>query len=186
MSDTRRLDTGTGNGNGRAHDVIPVEPDDEEQWETNSWSIREAVAADVPALAAGIGELLVELGGKPAASEALEEAALALIDDPDAGVVLVAEEDGQIVGVLGVSWQFAIRIPGRYGLIQELWVHRSFRSRTIGGDLLVALFELARRRQVTRLEVGLPSERYPHLSATEAFYVNNGFTTIGLRMRRLL
>jgi hypothetical protein len=32
----------------------------------------------------------------------------------------------------------------------------------------------------------LPSERYPHLAATESFYVNNGFTTIGLRMRRLV
>jgi GNAT superfamily N-acetyltransferase len=134
----------------------------------------------------GIGELLVELGGKPAAPAALEETARALIDDGDAGVLLVAESDGEIVGVLGVSWQIAIRIPGRYGLIQELWVHPSWRGRTIGGDLLVALSTLARHRQVTRLEVGLPSKRFPHLTATEAFYLNNGFGTIGTRMRRLL
>jgi GNAT superfamily N-acetyltransferase len=166
--------------------LAPIEPEAEQQWETSSWEIREAAAADVPAVVAGVGELLVELGGRAAATAALEEAALALIDDPDAGVVLVAEEEQKIVGVLGVSWQLAIRIPGRYGLIQELWVHPSFRGRTIGGDLLVALFELARRRQVMRLEVGLPSERYPQLAATETFYLDAGFTTIGLRMRRLL
>jgi GNAT superfamily N-acetyltransferase len=137
-------------------------------------------------VAAAVSELLVELGGKPAPTTALEETARALIDDDDAGVLLVAAEADQIVGVLGVSWQTAIRIPGRYGLIQELWVHPSWRRKTIGGDLLVALFELAHRHRVSRLEVGLPSENFPHLGATEAFYISNGFTTIGTRMRRLL
>ncbi|HTA13305.1 MAG TPA: GNAT family N-acetyltransferase [Solirubrobacteraceae bacterium] len=164
----------------------PVAPGAEEQVEESDWQVRGASHRDIPAVVAGIAELLVELGGKPAPSAALEATARALIDDGDAGVLLVAECEDQIVGVLGVSWQIAIRIPGRYGLIQELWVHPSWRGRTIGGDLLVALFKLARHRQVTRLEVGLPSERFPHLAATEAFYLNNGFTTIGTRMRRLL
>jgi GNAT superfamily N-acetyltransferase len=167
------------------NEITPIEPDAEERWTTN-WQVRVAAHPDVAAVAASIGELLVELGGTPAATETLEEAARALIDDEDAGVLLVAEEAGQIVGVLGVSWQIAIRIPGRYGLIQELWVHPSWRGKAIGADLIVALFELAREQGVERLEVGLPSERFPHLAATEAFYVNNGFTTIGTRMRRML
>jgi GNAT superfamily N-acetyltransferase len=166
--------------------LTPIGPDSEEQWETSSWSIREATHADVPTIAIALRELLIELGAAATLPAALEAPAHALIDDGSLGVLLVAEEAGQIVGVLGVSWQIAIRIPGRYGLIQELWVHPSWRSRTIGGDLLTALFELAGRQQVTRLEVGLPSESFAHLAATEAFYVNNGFTTIGARMRRLL
>jgi GNAT superfamily N-acetyltransferase len=160
-------------------------PDAEEHWSA-SWQVREASHRDVPAIVAGVAQLLVELGGEPAAAEALEETARALIDDASLGVLLVAEESREIVGVLGVSWQIAIRVPGRYGLVQELWVHPSWRGRTIGGDLLVALFELAHRQRVSRLEVGLPGERFPHLAATEAFYLNNGFTTIGTRMRRLL
>lgn len=168
------------------NEIVPIEPDAEEEWEITSWEVRPAMHTDVPALVAGVGELLVEIGGQPAASEDLEEAAHALIDDPDAGLLLVAEDESVIVGVLSVSWQFAIRVPGHYGLIQELWVHPSWRGRTIGGDLIVALFELAREHGVTRLEVGLPSERFRYVEATEAFYVNNGFTPIGLRMRRLL
>jgi len=151
-----------------------------------SWEIREATHDDVPAVVTGVRELLVELGGKPLATPVLTETAHALIDDGSAGVLLVAENEGEIVGLLGVSWQIAMRVPGRYGLIQELWVAPACRSMTIGGDLIVALSELARKQGVGRLEVGLPSERYPHLGATEAFYVNNGFTTIGMRMRRLL
>jgi GNAT superfamily N-acetyltransferase len=169
-------------------ELTPIEPGDaaQEQPTTQSWQIREATHADVPAIAIAIRELLIELGAAPTLPAALEVPARALIDDGSLGVLLVAEHDGQIVGVLGVSWQIAVRIPGRYGLIQELWVHPSWRGRTIGGDLLVALFKLAGRQQVARLEVGLPSERFAHLAATEAFYLNNGFTTIGDRMRRLL
>lgn len=166
-------------------DMTPIDSDAEEEWAVY-WDIREAAHADVPTIVAGLSGLLEELGGKPAAKDDLEQTAHTLIDDPDAGVLLVAENLKEIVGVLGVSWQVAIRVPGRYGLIQELWVHPAFRGMTIGGDMVVALFDIAREQGVRRLEVGLPSERYPHLGATEAFYVNNGFKVIGTRMRRLL
>jgi GNAT superfamily N-acetyltransferase len=167
-------------------ELTPIEPDAEEQWEAESWHIREAVHADVPSIAIAVRELLIELGADPTLPAALEEPARALIEDGSLGVLLIAEEADQIVGVLGVSWQVAIRVPGRYGLIQELWVHPSWRGRTIGSDLLAALFKLARRQQVKRLEVGLPSERFAHVAATEAFYLNSGFQAIETRMRRLL
>ena len=131
-------------------ELTPIEPDAEEQWEADSWSIREATREDVPAIAIAVRELLIELGASPTLPAALEAPARALIEDGSLGVVLIAEQRTQIVGVLGVSWQVAIRIPGRYGLIQELWVHPGWRGKTIGGDLLAALFKLARRQQVTR------------------------------------
>lgn len=163
--------------------LTPIEPDAEEEWGV-TWEIRQATHEDVPAVVTGVRELLVELGGKPLATPVLAETAHALVDDDSAGVVLVAEQDGEIVGVIGVSWQIAMRIPGRYGVIQELWVKPESRYMTIGADLLSALAELAHKQGVERIEVGLPSERYPAVSATEAFYINNGFTQIGMRMRR--
>ncbi len=164
----------------------PTEPDAEEEWESDSWEIREATLEDVPQIAIAVRELLIELGAAPTLPVALEAPTREIVEDGSLGVVLVAEDRRQIVAVLGVSWQVSIRIPGRYGLIQELWVHPNWRGRTIGGDLLTALFKLARRQQVTRLEVGLPGEGFYHLPATEAFYVNCGFKTIGMRMRRVL
>jgi GNAT superfamily N-acetyltransferase len=164
-----------------------------------TWTIREATPGDVSAVASAVSDLLVELGGKPAPITELEEATRVVVENPDTGILLVAvvdEEEGHptpgtpssgaLAGMLGVSYQHAIRIPGRYGLIQELWVHPTWRGRTVGGDLIVALFKRVRNREIYRLEVGLPSDKFPHLAATEAFYLNNGFTTIGLRMRRLL
>lgn len=147
---------------------------------------RIAVTADVPAIVAGVSELLREIGGKPAAPELLELEARELIEEPQAGVVLVAEDGETIVGVLSVSWQRAIRVPGRYGLIQELWVAPSHRSLRVGARLLDALAALARERGIGRLEVGLPSERFAQVGSTESFYARNEFEPIGLRMRRLL
>jgi GNAT superfamily N-acetyltransferase len=149
--------------------------------------VRRASQEDVAEIATAVAELLLELGAKPSSPSELQAAARALVDDETAGVLLIAGADaGQIVGLLGVSWQLAVRIPGRYGLIQELWVHPSWRSRAIGGQLLSALDDIARELGVARIEVGLPSERFAHLAGTQAFYRAHDFTAIGTRMRRLL
>ena len=166
--------------------TTPVHPDAGPPPELATWTIREATIDDVAAVACAVTDLLIELGGKPAPIPELEEAARDVVANPALGTLLVADADGLLAGVLGVSYQHAIRIPGRYGLIQELWVHPAWRARSVGGDLIVALFKRVRDREVYRLEVGLPGENFPHRAATEAFYLNNGFTTIGLRMRRLL
>ncbi len=179
--------------------TTPMQPNAGPPSALATWTIREATLGDVAAISSAVSDLLVELGGKPAPIPELEEATRVVVENPEVGLLLVAvvdnpdnhttpgvQSNGALAGVLGVSFQHAIRIPGRYGSIQELWVHPAWRGRTVGGDLIVALFKRARDRQIYRLEVGLPSENFPHLAATEAFYLNNGFTTIGLRMKRLL
>jgi GNAT superfamily N-acetyltransferase len=151
-----------------------------------SWRVRAAVEDDVPAVAAAVGELLLELGGTPPSASAMEAAARTLLEDHEAGALLVAQAGDAIVGVLGASWQTAIHIPGRYALIQDLWVHHSWRGRAIGGGLLARLFELVGELRIARVEVGLPREGYPHLEATEAFYLAHGFAPLGARMRWVL
>jgi GNAT superfamily N-acetyltransferase len=149
--------------------------------------VRRATELDVPGVGVAVEELLLELGGKPSSTQELGEATRALLADGSQGLLLVAEsEQSEIVGFLGVSWQTAVRIPGRYGLIQELWVHPRWRSREIGAQLLAALGEEARREGVRRIEVGLPGEQFASLPATEAFYRANGFAPVGLRMKLLL
>jgi GNAT superfamily N-acetyltransferase len=152
------------------------------------WRVREATEEDVPAVAAAVAELLVELsGGGPDTTE-LEEATRKLVADKVEGTLLVAEtgDEGEIVGVLAASWQHAIHVPGRYGTIQDLWVHPQWRSRAIGRDLVEAYCEIARREGAMRLEVGLPRESFAAIEATEAFYRANGFEPLGPRMRRKL
>jgi GNAT superfamily N-acetyltransferase len=148
--------------------------------------VRSARPADADTVARAVRELLLELGGTPPEAQAMRGAARAAIDDARAAAVLVAEAEGGLVGVIAASWQAAIHVPGEYALIQDLWVDPAWRSRSVGRKLLDALFELARERGLTRVEVGLPRESFPRFAATEAFYAGNGFTANGPRMRRLL
>lgn len=154
--------------------------------EATGWRVKAASRKDVAAIVTAVTELLSELGGTAPAPDAMETAARELIDNCDAGALLVAEADGALVGVLAASWQTAIHVPGRYALIQDLWVDEAWRSQAIGAGLLAALFELAGEWGVDRVEVGLPRETFTAIGATQAFYERNGFSPLGPRMRRVL
>jgi GNAT superfamily N-acetyltransferase len=148
--------------------------------------VRLAQPADAASVAAAVRALLLELSGEAPPEASLEGAARSLLEDPSAGAVLLAGDGEEIAGVLGASWQTAIHVPGRYALIQDLWVSPDRRGESIGRRLLLALFDLAVELEIVRVEVGLPSERFPGLHATEAFYLANGFSHLGPRMRQAL
>jgi len=147
--------------------------------------VREATGGDVAGAADGIERLLVELGGERPPREKLEAATRELVDDPRLGALFVAEAEGAIVGVLAASWQHAAHVPGRYGTVQDLWVDPDWRSRSVGHDLLEALFALAREEGIARVEVGLPQDSFAAIDATRSFYLANGFKPLGPRMRWL-
>ena len=149
-------------------------------------TVREAGAADVEVVASAVESLLEELGGRRPERAVLETEVRALLDDPEGGSVLIAEADGDVVGVLSASWQRAIHVPGIYATIQDLWVDEAWRSRGVGAELVEAIASQARTRGVGRLEVGLPRETFAAIASTESFYRRNGFEPLGPRMRRLL
>jgi GNAT superfamily N-acetyltransferase len=148
--------------------------------------VRLAEAGDLDEIVEAVAELLVELGATPPPKPAMREAALALLGDPAAGTLIVAEAAGALVGMLSASWQSAIHIPGRYGLIQDLWVRADWRRRALGAALLDVLIQQAAERGIARLEVGLPKEGFTGLDATVAFYSDRDFEALGPRMRRVI
>jgi branched-chain amino acid aminotransferase len=151
------------------------------------WSVREAVNDDLPDVARALSELLTELSGAAPSVQELEGAAGEVVNNPEHGCVLVADAaDDGLVGVLAASWQHAIHVPGRYCILQDLWTHPSWRSRGVGAALVAELLERMHEQGVARVEVGLPSERFEALAATEAFYRQNGFGPLGPRMRQVL
>jgi GNAT superfamily N-acetyltransferase len=153
---------------------------------TQQATIREGSTGDVEGVAAAVASLLAELGGRAPSRAEMEAEVQALLDDPQGGSVLIAEADGEIVGVLTASWQRAIHVPGVYATIQDLWVDEGWRSRGVGAELVEAIASQARTRGVSRLEVGLPRETFAAIASTESFYKRSGFEHLGPRMRRLL
>lgn len=144
--------------------------------------VRPADAADAPAVARAIAALLTELGATPPDASAMQDAASAVITTGDP--VLLAEEDGALVGVLAASWITTVHAGGMYALIQDLWVDAARRSAGVGAELMAAFCALAEARGATRIEVGIPRDTFAGLADTRRFYERNGFEVVGARMRR--
>lgn len=144
--------------------------------------VRPADADDAPAVARAVAALLTDLGATPPDVVAMEDAARAVIATGDA--VLLAEEEGAVVGVLAASWIMTVHAGGMYALIQDLWVDGERRSAGVGAELMTSFCALAEARGATRIEVGIPRDTFAGLADTRRFYERHGFELVGARMRR--
>jgi GNAT superfamily N-acetyltransferase len=102
-----------------------------------------------------------------------------IIDDSEKGSILVAEEDGEVVGVITLSYPVAIRCAGIYTCIEEFIVSQRMRGRGVGGQLLEAAIDEATARGCYEIQVNRPSELgYP-------VYLEHGWEDLGkhLNMR---
>ncbi|MBU2548928.1 MAG: GNAT family N-acetyltransferase [Proteobacteria bacterium] len=81
-----------------------------------------------------------------------------IVSQPDLGTILLAEEDGEALGLITLSYPTAIRCGGIYTCIEEFIVGEKGRGKGIGGSLLRAALDEARRRGCFELQVNNPSE----------------------------
>lgn len=128
-------------------------------------SIRRIAASDVPTAAALLAEL-----GYPTSDTSLAERLDAIAADPD-DVVLVAEEAGNILGLVSVHSFAMIHRPGRLGRITALVVAASARRRGLGAQLLDAAENHLLANGCVKLEV-TSSE---HRSSAYDFYAAHGY-----------
>ncbi len=80
-----------------------------------------------------------------------------IIENPELGVVLVAEKEDGILGVITLSYPVAIRCSGPYARIEEYIVDEASRGRGIGSMLLDAAINEAREMGCFDLQVNNPS-----------------------------
>jgi GNAT superfamily N-acetyltransferase len=99
--------------------------------------------------------------------------------DSDRGAVLLAEDNGHVLGIISVSFNLAIRYPTAYAQIEELVVDEAARGKQAGALLVQAAIAEARRRGCD--EIGL----YPR-DETRAFYEKLGFKYVGVELRQPL
>jgi GNAT superfamily N-acetyltransferase len=105
---------------------------------------------------------------QPSASEAFRQ-----IIEGKKGTVLLAEEDGNILGLVTLSYPLAIRCGGVYSCIEEFVVSEQARGKGVGGMLIEAAIKKASERGSYELQVNRPSELgYP-------VYLRHGWKDLG-------
>jgi len=90
---------------------------------------------------------------QPAAMETFQR-----VVEEELGTVLLAEEDGDALGLITLSYPTAIRCGGSYSCIEEFIVTEDARGKGVGGKLLKAAIQTATEKGCYELQVNRPSE----------------------------
>ena len=96
------------------------------------------------------------------------------------GEVLVAEEDGHILGTATVSYNLAIRYRGEYCQLEELIVDDAARGKNVGGLLVQATLERASTRGCAEYGLYLVEST----ERNRPFYEKQGIPYVGSELRR--
>lgn len=92
--------------------------------------------------------------------------------DSDAYQVLLAEDEGQIVGLLSLSFRHTLFHPAPSALIDEMVVEQGHRRRGVGHQLMAEAIERCRAAGCCEIEVS--TERSNEVA--QAFYRQHGFS----------
>lgn len=96
-----------------------------------------------------------------------------MAENDERGTILVAEQDGDIAGLITLSYAVAISRIGLYASIEEFIVSERVRGLGIGGDLIEAAIAAATSKGCHEILVIRPTEQgYP-------VYLRHGFRDIG-------
>jgi len=103
-----------------------------------------------------------------------------MVNNNEKGTILIAEQDGEPVGMITLSYPVAIRCQGIYSCIEEFIVSEEVRGKGVGNGLLKAAITEAARKGCDEIQVNGPSELgYP-------VYINQGFQDTGKHLKMKL
>jgi ribosomal protein S18 acetylase RimI-like enzyme len=117
---------------------------------------------------------LIEVGGYESRQIPPEqiENNLRKMADSDAYQVLLAEDEGQVVGLLGLSFRHTLFHPAPSALIDELVVEQGHRRRGVGQRLMAEAIERCRAAGCCEIEVSTERSN----EAAQEFYRQHGFS----------
>ena len=142
-------------------------------------NLRDAVSEDMNRCVELLSELQAATGSTGGAS--LEAAFKALLTQ-ERGQVVIAEEEGVVLGMASASYNMALRYGGEYCALEELIVTPAARGRKLGGLLVQKVVDNAIARGCAEIGLYLV-ESTEH---NRVFYEKYGFISVGTEMRQRL
>ena len=145
-----------------------------------SVDIRLATDEDYDECVRLLGVLGESTGGKNRAS--INRKVFTQMLDGERGAILIAEEDGEPLGMSSISFNVALRYLESYCQLEELVVDPSARGKNVGGLLVEAAVNKARQKGCNDFGLYL----MPTTEHNQPFYEKYGFVKVGSEMRQEL
>ena len=120
-------------------------------------TFRTAAPADIDALVGLLAVLFAQEAEFQPDADAQRRGLTRLLDAPDSGVILVAELDGAVVGMVSLLYLVSTALGARVALLEDMVVSAEQRGAGIGTGLLAAAVERCRVegcRRITLLTDG--------------------------------
>jgi len=146
------------------------------------FQIRAATPQDMDQLCALASELLTNIRAEGTPEDA-RRVFQHIMNSADLGLIVVAESKGTLCGYAYASYEWRAEFRGETMDIVALFTSPHWRGKGVGGSLIAALLENARRRGIKRVS----AEVHPGNSAIERTLESSGFdperrTLWGLRL----
>lgn len=143
--------------------------------------IRRAAAHDIPALCGLLALLFAQEAEFTPDGDKQARGLARIVGDPQAGAILVAREQGAIVGMVNLLFTVSTALGERVALLEDMLVAPPARGRGIGSALLARAIEHAREQGCRRITLLTDGDN----AAAQRFYRRHGFAASGMMPMRL-
>jgi len=144
-------------------------------------TIAPATSADIPALCQLLNELFTQEAEFKPDQQAQYRGLASIIDYPEVGRILVAQQQGVVIGMVNLLFTVSTALGGRVALLEDMVVTASHRNLGIGRQLLEQAIELARCNGCQRITLLTDQSNL----MAQCFYQKQGFevsTMLPLRL----
>ncbi|MCK9621535.1 MAG: GNAT family N-acetyltransferase [Methylobacter sp.] len=143
--------------------------------------ITPANASDIPALCELLDILFSQEADFKPDYEAQSRGLARIISSPEVGLVVVARQDGQVVGMANLLYTVSTALGDRVALLEDVVVSPSVRGSGVGSRLMEHAIQFARLNGCKRITVLTDREN----ESAQRFYQKHGFGFSAMMPMRL-
>ncbi|MGZ8929204.1 MAG: GNAT family N-acetyltransferase, partial [Methylobacter sp.] len=143
--------------------------------------ITPANASDIPALCELLNILFAQEADFKPDYEAQSRGLARIISSPEVGLVVVARQDGRVVGMVNLLYTVSTALGDRVALLEDVVVSPSVRGFGVGSRLMEHAIQFARLNGCKRITVLTDREN----ESAQRFYQKHGFGFSAMMPMRL-
>ncbi|WP_292555730.1 GNAT family N-acetyltransferase [Methylobacter sp.] len=147
----------------------------------STMQITPANASDIPALCELLDILFSQEADFKPDYEAQSRGLARIISSPEVGLVVVARQDGQVVGMANLLYTVSTALGDRVALLEDVVVSPSVRGSGVGSRLMEHAIQFARLNGCKRITVLTDREN----ESAQRFYQKHGFGFSAMMPMRL-
>tara|TARA_R110002050_G_scaffold9504_2_gene33452 strand:- start:29295 stop:29738 length:444 start_codon:yes stop_codon:yes gene_type:complete len=95
-----------------------------------------------------------------------------IINNPNVGIIIVARNNGELIGMVNILYSVSTALGARVGILEDMVISKSARGGGVGSKLIEFALAYAENQGCKRITLLTDHDN----QAAHRFYQNNGFT----------